>query len=109
MPNVGDDGEAHGVFIHFLSQGRASDAAAVFQAGMLSDLLFSASHQPWKNFADPGGESIDKGFVDLYPPFGFALSASRPHIGVSKTLVFRQFKRPFFDQQPLALISLARS
>src|SRR2546430_16028331 len=89
VSDVRDYGEAHGVFIHFLCQVRTSNAATVFQTGMFGDLLFSASRQPWKNFANPGGEPIDEGFVEFCSPFGFSLSAPRSQIGVSETLVFR--------------------
>src|SRR6266849_9737652 len=83
MPNVGDDGEAHGLVIHFLSQRRAPDAAAVFQAGMLGDPLFTTRHDSRKGFADADGESIDEGFVEFCSSFGLALSASRSQIGIS--------------------------
>src|SRR2546430_1238358 len=75
MPNVGDDGEADGVFVQFLPQGWAPEAAVLFQTGMLSVLLFTGGHDWWKGFGDPGGESIKKVFVELSPPFGFAFSA----------------------------------
>src|SRR5258708_1098374 len=72
---------------------------------MLGDLLFTTRHYSRKGFADLGGESLDKSFVEFRSPFGLTLSATRPQIGVSKTLVFRQFKRYFFDQKPLSLVS----
>src|SRR5712664_4346687 len=74
---------------------------------MLGDLLLSTSHESRKGFADPGGEPIDKGFVEFCPPFGFTFSAPGSQISVSETLVFRQLERPLFDQQPLPLVSLA--
>ncbi len=109
MPNVGNHGQPHRLFIETFPRCGTSDPTTVFQTRMFGYGRLSTGRASRKELAHAKGKGLDIVVVQLRPPHCLALTPAGSSLLVCQTFSFGLLQRLTFHQKPLPFIALSSS
>lgn len=109
MTHVRRHRQLHRLLIEALGGRRATDAPAVFLAGMRGDLLGATGRAAWEQLANTLRKLRHEGCIELGSPCRRTVAPPGPRFGITEAFGFRAVQRRFLNQETLPLIPLARA
>lgn len=106
---MGANGEPDHLFIESTYRSRAPHTPRILLARVLGDRLSPLVRAVREHLADPPGELFDVDTIELASPDGFPLLAPDSDLRVGETLFLCTTQRFLLNQEPLPLVSPART